>query len=129
MMDGEIRREPTAAEALDRWRQTEREVVRSTAQREAAEVALQSARLAEEAADATARAADAASHAAAEASRAATATADAARRVLAATSENLEAKRVQERDARTAEAAAKASHHDAVARASDRIRTEGRAGT
>jgi hypothetical protein len=128
-VDGESRKEPSAAEALETWRRTEREVARSTAQRVAAEVAHQSARLADEAAQATARAADAASHAAAEASRAATATAEAARHVMEATSEHAAANRVQEQDAIAADAAAKTSHHEAVVRAANRHPTQGPSGT
>jgi hypothetical protein len=113
-------RQPTAAEALQAWRDAERQAIRSTAQREAADEAVAAAALAEEAARATASAAAAAVVAANEASRAATATSDAAAKVLGATQAEGDARRLIEKEALAAEEQARSAHRDAVDRATRR---------
>ncbi|HSM32778.1 MAG TPA: hypothetical protein VK987_01685 [Anaerolineae bacterium] len=113
-------RQPTAAEALQAWRDAERQAIRVTAQREAADEAMAAAALAEEAARATATAAAAAVVAANEASRAAAATSDAAAKVLQATQSEGDARRLLEQEALAAEEKARAAHRDAVDRAASR---------
>jgi hypothetical protein len=112
--------DPTAAEALQAWRDAERKAIRSTAQREATEEAVEAAQLAEEAARATAAAAAAAVTAATEASRAADATSEAAAKVLRATGAEADARRIVEQEALVAEEKAKAAHRDALDRAAER---------
>jgi hypothetical protein len=113
--------EPTVAEALDRWRRAERTTIRATAQREAADDAVEAARLADEAARATAAAADAAMTAATEAARAARATADAAHRFLVRTEADSETAHVAEATAIEEETAAREAHHEARDRAAERL--------
>ena len=108
------------ADALEAWRDAERQVARSTAQREAADMARDAAILADQAAQATAAATDAARFAAAEASTAAQATADAAHKVMLATQAHGEARRVKEAEALAAEEDAKAVHRAAVSRVQER---------
>jgi hypothetical protein len=110
----------TAAEALQAWRDAERKAIRSTAQREAADVAFEAAGLAEEAALATSKAAAAAVAAASEASRAASATSAAATKVLQATQAEGDARRMAEESALAAEEEARSVHRDAVDRARKR---------
>ena len=112
--------EPSAADALQAWRDAERQAIRSTAQREAAEEAVGAAELAEEAARATATAAAAAVTAATEASRAASATAEAAAKVLLAMRAEGDARRTLEQEALAAEEKAKSAHQGAVDRAAVR---------
>jgi hypothetical protein len=117
-------REPTASEALQTWRDAERQSARATAKREAADLAVEAATLADAAArataDASSLAADAATEAAraaGEAAKAANATADAAQRVLHATRIDDAAKLALEREAVASEVDAKAAHAAAVERA------------
>lgn len=107
---------PSTAAALEGWREAERRTVRLTAQREAADQALEAANLAAEAARATSRASDAAVTAASEAARAANATADAADKVLRATIVEGQARRTEESEAIEAEAKARAVYQQAVER-------------
>jgi hypothetical protein len=102
---------------MQAWRDAERQAIRSTAQREAAEEAVGAAGLAEEAARATAAAAVAA---ATEASRAASATAEAAAKVLLAMRAEGDARRTLEQEALAAEEKAKSAHRGAVDRAAVR---------
>jgi hypothetical protein len=113
-------REPTAAEALQTWRDAERQAIRSTAQREAADEAMAAAGLAEEAARATSQASTAAVVAAREASRAASATSAAAAKVLRAMQVEGDARRVIEKEALAVEGKARSGHRDAVERAERR---------
>ena len=119
-MKPEQEREPTVSEALEEWREAERQAVRATAQREAADEAIAAAELAEKAARATAKASNAAQVAASEAARAAEATAEAAQKVLTATRTEGEAKRFLEQDAMDAEQEARAAHKSAWDRAERR---------
>lgn len=124
-MRNEQEREPSVADALQRWREAERNAVRSTAQREAADEAIASAELAEEAAKATAKAAAAAQVASSEAARAAAATAEAAHTVTLATRTHDEARRILESEALAAEQEAKSIHNAAQDRAFERTRGQG----
>jgi hypothetical protein len=109
--------EPSVSEALRSWREAERWAIRATAQREAAEVAVEAATLAAAAARATADSAAAAQVAADEAAQAALATAEAADLVIKATQRDNDTARVTERDALATERAAHAAHKSAVERA------------
>jgi hypothetical protein len=111
---------PTAAEALQGWRDAERQAIRATAQREAADEAMESASLAEKAARATSKASAAAVVAANEAARAASATSAAAAKVLRALQVEGDARRVIEEAALAGEEEARSAHRDAVERAERR---------
>jgi hypothetical protein len=124
--------EPTVAEALESWRVAERAAARSTAKREAADVAFEAAKLAGLAARATADAASAAQVAATaaqvaagEAARAAQATADAADRVVLATQRDAEAAGLQEERDVADDRAARAAHEEARDRAERRYQHGG----
>lgn len=114
------KREPTAAEALEAWRAAERQSIRATAQREAADVAVEAAALADRAAHATAEASARAVQAANEASRAASATSAAAAMVLKAMQIEGDARRVMEGESLAAEEEARSAHRDAAGRAGRR---------
>lgn len=116
-MTDQQEREQTVEAALSTWRKAEREAIRATAQREAADEAVDAARLAQQAAAATAEASKAAQVAAAEAARAADATAQAAHKVLTSTESEIEAKRTIEHEALAAEATAKEAYGLAFQRA------------
>jgi hypothetical protein len=109
---------PSASKALDTWRTAERAAVRSTAQREAAELAVEAAELAAHAARETAEAAD-------KASTAARVAAEASQRVLEAARTDADTKRVGERQALAAEVAAHDEHRAAVERTRQRYEPRG----
>ena len=114
--------EPSVHDALESWREAEREAVRSTAQREAADLAVEAATVAEVAARTTADAAEAARTAASEAARFAAVASEAAHAVVSAARRDADAARITERDALASERAAQADHKKALDRADELYR-------
>jgi hypothetical protein len=106
-------RQPSASDALEAWRTAEREAIKSTTRREAAELAIQAAQLAADAAKETADAAE-------KAARTARSASDASEMVLKAALTDAEARRDDEQRALTAESDAHEAHRVAAERARQR---------